>query len=271
MNIAILLTTYNGEKYLQQQIDSLYNQTYKDWTLYVHDDGSKDNTLNILHKNAELHDNMVILDYETGLGARDNFFSLFQKVDADYYMFCDQDDVWFDNKVEVSLCKMKETEANHPDTPIIVHSDLLVVDQNLQTIHESYWSYVGMKPNFMTNFDRLAAGNFVTGCTMIMNKMVKKITLPLTRYSYMHDAWITACTIKEGGIIVGIDKVLLYYRQHTSNLIGAPSSKRFNIRYKIFHAKETYNNNKVQYMMLKSLGYKSLLTYIKNKILYKMS
>ncbi len=270
MNIAILLATYNGEKYLQDQIDSLYSQTYKDWTLYVHDDGSTDDTLKILQRNSLSHDNFVVLEYDGGLGARDNFLSLFKKVEADYYFFCDQDDVWLENKVILSINKMLEWEKNFKDIPIVVYSDLRVVSQDLRPIHASYWEYAGTKPSFITTFDRLAAGNFVTGCTMLVNKKVKKVMLEPTQYAYMHDAWITACTIKAGGKTIGIDMPLVCYRQHGFNSIGASPVDRLGLRYRIIHAKEMFHDNQIHYLMLRSLGYGSVFTYIRNKILYKL-
>ena len=101
--LAILLATYNGERYLQEQIDSLYRQTYKDWVLYIHDDGSTDGTCGIISKNAAEHGNIVVMEHQGGHGAKDNFFGMLERVDADYYMFCDQDDVWLEDKVEKSL------------------------------------------------------------------------------------------------------------------------------------------------------------------------
>lgn len=86
-HIAILLATYNGEKYLREQLDSLYQQTFTNWNIYIHDDGSTDHTSDILNEFAEKHDNFIILDYPSQHGAKDNFLSMLQAVDADYYFF----------------------------------------------------------------------------------------------------------------------------------------------------------------------------------------
>ena len=96
---AILMATYNGEQYVAEQIDSLLAQTDSDWTLYIHDDGSKDHTQEIINKYAETHDNIVVMDFPGGNGAKENFFKMMFSVDADYYMLCDQDDVWLPEKV----------------------------------------------------------------------------------------------------------------------------------------------------------------------------
>ena len=126
--IAILMATYNGEKYLGEQIDSLLAQTYKDWHLYIHDDGSTDNTNAILQEYAQKHSNIHVLEYESQRGAMRNFLSLLQRVEADYYMFCDQDDVWLKEKVELSFEEMKRQEAACQGKPIIVYTDLYVTD-----------------------------------------------------------------------------------------------------------------------------------------------
>jgi rhamnosyltransferase len=103
--IAILLATYNGGQYLMEQLDSLLQQTCQEWTLYIHDDGSTDNTYDILREYSQKHSNIYVLEYESQRGAMGNFLSLLQRVEADYYMFCDQDDVWLKQKVIKEFAK----------------------------------------------------------------------------------------------------------------------------------------------------------------------
>ncbi len=270
MSLAILLATFNGEKFIQEQLDSLYNQTFLDWKLYVHDDGSTDETLNILHNYALRHNNMEVMEYNSSSGAMENFLSMLLRVEADYYMFSDQDDVWHKDKVEVTIEKMQECEKKYLNIPIIVHCDLRVVDENLKLINESYWRYSGVKPGFITNFKRLGVGNFVTGCTMMFNSKAKQAMLKPTPQAYMHDAWITACVIKKHGRVERINTPLIDYRQHDTNSIGALSVNRLNLRYRISHFKQMYRLNKRHFLMLKSIGYYSIFTFILNKILYKL-
>ena len=93
--IAILMATYNGAKYLREQIDSLLAQTCQDWHLFIHDDGSSDDTMSIVNQYIETHpDKITILDYPSQGGACKNFLSMLEQVDSSYYTFCDQDDVW---------------------------------------------------------------------------------------------------------------------------------------------------------------------------------
>ena len=132
--IAILMATYNGERYIKEQLDSLTRQTYPHWHLYIHDDGSTDHTPEIIRTFAQEHPHINILEYESQKGAKDNFLSLMKKVAADYYMFADQDDVWHEEKIEISLDRMKELESQHPKKPIIVYTDLYVADAECRRI-----------------------------------------------------------------------------------------------------------------------------------------
>ena len=141
------MATYNGENYLSQQLDSLFEQTDKDWVLYVCDDGSSDSTNEILHHYADRYDNIIFVEGKGRQGAKGNFFGLLERVEADVYFFCDQDDVWLPEKVEKErkmLDEMAEKYGN--DTPLAVYSDLFVVDQNLEPIHKSFWQFSGIHP-----------------------------------------------------------------------------------------------------------------------------
>ena len=102
MKVAILLATYNGEKYLRAQLDSLYAQSYRDWKLYVNDDGSTDGTLTILQEYAQRYGNIDLQVNEHSLRSLRNFMDLLRRAEADYYIFSDQDDVWMPEKVEKS-------------------------------------------------------------------------------------------------------------------------------------------------------------------------
>lgn len=273
-NLAILLATYNGEKYLQEQIDSLYRQTFKDWTLYLHDDGSTDGTSDIIRKNVMVHDNIVVLDYVDIHGAKENFFGMLQRVDADYYMFCDQDDVWLEDKVEKSLEHMHELERNvgNRDIPIIVHCDLFVVDENLEIISNSFWKFAGIDPKYLVTFNRLSQYNLVTGCAMLINKNAKitAFDFPFAN-AHMHDSWITACTMKVGGIVSAIKTPMIYYRQHSKNCLGAAKAKNHssNLIYLLKNIRNVYHRNKVQYLPFRSLGC-PLWIYFYNKIFYRI-
>ncbi len=268
--LAILLATYKGERFLQEQLDSIYRQTYCDWTLYIHDDGSTDSTLRIIADNAAHHDNIIVLDYKGGTGPKDNFLGMLQRVDADYYMFCDQDDVWYDSKIEVSMRKMCELEERNSGKPVVVHTDLTVVDAGLKPLHKSFWAFEGIHPEYLTTFERLAACNVATGCTMLFNNAAKVQTVIPAPAAHMHDAWVVACAMKNGGIVEGLPQPTIYYRQHGNNCLGASPMNTFKFSSLFVGLRQRFADNMVQYKMLKSLGYGSIFTYLKNKIDYRL-
>ena len=114
-------------------------------------------------------------------------------------MFCDQDDILLPNKIEVTLNTMKDLEAKHStQTPIAVHSDLTLIDENENIIHNSFWQFSNIRPDILnTNIKFLAISNSATGCTIMINKALKKRILPFPQKVYMHDMLIalTACKL----------------------------------------------------------------------------
>ena len=268
--IAILMATYNGERYIKEQLDSLTRQTYPHWHLYIHDDGSTDHTPEIIRTFAQEHPHINILEYESQKGAKDNFLSLMKKVEADYYMFADQDDVWHEEKIEISLDRMKELESQHPKKPIIVYTDLYVADASLQIVEESFWKMSNIHPSLLTRFQDLAATTPITGSTMLFNQEAKAATVFPATHATMHDAWITACVLRCGGLIEAIPKPLVFYRQHEANVVGATETKDITLKYRLSHFKQMKSQNKQHFQMLQTLGYGSLIKYLYNKVRYKI-
>ena len=267
--IAILLATYNGEEYLREQLDSLYHQTFKDWTIYVHDDGSADQTCNILKEYAEKYDNFIILDYPSQHSAKDNFLSLLQKVEADYYLFCDQDDKWCTDKIEKQIIQLKETESNNPNKPVLVFTDLFVVDRELNLINESMWRFGGIHPEHLTTFDEGGAFEFVTGCTMMFNRQAKDAVVFPADKAVMHDAWISLCVLRSGGIVKAIYEPLVYYRQHGNNTLGVNNWSQYSLFKKLLNLKKSVIANYKHYRMLNALDYGSVFKYLHYKSLYR--
>ena len=227
-NIEILLGTHNGAKFLNYQIESILSQSYTNWKLLVHDDNSTDRTVDILRHYASLYPNKIIfIDDNLSFGnASKNFAFLLENATADYIMFCDQDDIWLPNKIELTLKKMQEIEKTYINTPILVHTDLKVVDQNLAILSDSYWSYQGIDPKYDT-LNRLLIQNIITGCTMMINRQLAQMALPIPKDVIMHDWWI-GLVASAFGKIVYIDKPLIFYRQHANNDTGA---KRYSWQY----------------------------------------
>ena len=216
MKIAILMSTYNGEKYLEDQIKSLKSQTWKKWDLYVRDDGSSDHTLKII-KNLAQKDKRIhfISDSEEHLRPMKSFIKLLGEVSADYYFFCDQDDYWLPNKLELMLA---EIESKNNTIPQLVYCGLKCVDKNLKPIVNDFENLLG-KVNGKSRF----IGNDMPGCVMLFNKKLRDLAIKYTT-SYenivMHDWWI-ALVAQTFGDITFFDKKLILYRQHGDNSIGA--------------------------------------------------
>lgn len=226
MKIAILLASYNGEKYIQEQIQSLLSQTYKDFKIYIRDDCSTDATY-VIEKEFENRypEYFQVIKRENGKsGSKYNFWELCKiglESNAEYFMFCDQDDVWENNKVQITLDRMISVEKQNRDKPILVHSDLRVVDQNLNVLGESFISYRALNPE-KTTINRLLVQNNVTGCTMMVNRALleKAIDVDDVEKIAMHDWWFSIIASLFGEISF-IDKSTINYRQHGNNVVGA--------------------------------------------------
>lgn len=216
--VDILLATYNGEKYLREQLDSLLVQTYKNIRIIISDDSSTDATKKILKEYEEKDDRIIFYEQEKNLGVVLNFEFLLKKVESNYYMFADQDDIWNDDKVEKSLKKLKETDAD------LVFTDLQVVDDELNVINESYWDLKGLRQKITqcNSFEALYLNNYVTGCTILAkSETINKILpLPNTSKYVLHDYW-TALIISQSGKIEYLDEATIKYRQHKNNRIGS--------------------------------------------------
>ena len=224
--IDVLLATYNGEKYLEDQLDSLFDQSYQNFKIIARDDGSTDNTVKLLEMYRAKYPKRleIICDEKKGLGPKGNFLELIKYSKSDYVMFCDQDDVWLPHKIEVSLNKIKDIEK---DKPALVHSDLKVVDKKLNVIDESFWKYQNINPEIKKT-NRLIVQNNITGCTVIINRKLKNLIAGRDfGNSLMHD-WIIAIVASLFGTIGSIEDQTILYRQHGGNDTGA---KRWGLNY----------------------------------------
>ncbi len=216
--VDILLATYNGEKYLEAQLDSILSQTYTNFRLLISDDSSTDSTKDILEKYKKIDNRIEVFYQENNLGVVKNFEFLLNKVENRYYMLSDQDDIWKEEKIEKSVNKLEKTGAG------LVYSDLEVVDENLNVIYESYWKLKGFtkRANKYNTFESFYLNNYVTGCTIISRKEFIKDILPLPNSSkyVLHDYWITLI-VSQKSKIVSIKEPLIKYRQHKNNRIGS--------------------------------------------------
>jgi glycosyltransferase involved in cell wall biosynthesis len=220
--IDILLAAYNGEGFLKEQIESVLLQTCGGWRLLVRDDGSNDTTIDIVKDYAERFPERIklISDNLGNLGVAQNFGRLLEVSDAEYIMFCDQDDVWLQGKIELTLQAMKEAGKKYPDTPLLVHTDLKIADANLNIAADSFWRYAKIEPETGGELRKIVYRNVVTGCTMMINRLAKRAAVPIPPEARIHDWWIAMNAAKYGKI-VSVRSPTVLYRQHSGNVIGA--------------------------------------------------
>lgn len=234
--IDILLATYNGEKYLEEQIESLEKQTFKDFRILIRDDGSTDSTQLIINKLCQQYSNIIQIDDNEICGSpQKNFFQILKYATSDYIMFCDQDDVWLPNKIDISYNEIKK----YDDIATLVCTDSILVNENLQNI-DSNKLQTSKK---YTDFSKLLLGNCFMGCTMMLNKKLYSMITNVPEECLMHDVWVTLLASSLGKIII-IPKKCMLYRQHGNNCVGGKNIKNMKYILDKFNDKETKFNLK---------------------------
>lgn len=208
--ILVLMATYNGEKYLQEQLDSLYAQQGVDIFILARDDGSNDSTQKILEENSKTHK----LTWYQGehKNVSKGFFELMQKatkLEYDFYAFCDQDDVWDSDKLKIAVTAIK-----NEDNSALYYSGQRLVDENLNFIEDH-----------RLNDERTLKTRFVlsdfAGCTGVFNRILLNEVLKFEpEYMLMHDTWILRVCLALGGKVVVDSEPRMNYRQHTGNTLG---------------------------------------------------
>ena len=220
----ILLATYNGARHLPELLASLDAQTNQAWRLIVRDDGSTDDSVALVKAwGAAKPGRLTILEDGRGnLGASGNFGALLEASDGSYFLPCDQDDVWLPDKVERFIKRIAEVEAESgADRPAIVHSDLIVADENLRPIAQSFWRYQGIRlPETERPWKLISLQNTVTGCAMIGNAALRDLAVPIPPEAIMHDWWLASVAAFTGRIVRD-PRPSVMYRQHGENALGA--------------------------------------------------
>lgn len=253
MNIEILMATYNGEKYIKEQIDSILNQTLSNIKIIIQDDVSTDQTLSILREYERIYPNKIKVKRNLlTKGHCYNFLSLLEESEADYVFFCDQDDIWEKDKVEVTLKEIQNYEKLNKHTPIIIHTDQMIINENGNIVSESSTEYFQKIINFI-NFDEISFRGGLHGCTMLLNKQMisflKKIKIWECKDLIYHD-WSIAMIAYQKGNIYYLDRKTMKYRIHMNN---ASLKKEKNL---FFQIKKIKNNNNAifnQYYTILSL------------------
>jgi glycosyltransferase involved in cell wall biosynthesis len=256
MKVAILLSTYNGDLYIIEQIESVLSQTINDWVLYIRDDGSTDNTIQIIKDYVNKYSNKIILieDNQGNLKSAASFMYMLSIVESDYYMFCDQDDVWLPFKIEKTLSRMREVESENLYKGVLVFTDLTVVNSHLSVLNPSMWNYSSINPKNAKDFYRTTCLSSVTGCTIMFNNCIKEKVLPYPKVARMHDWWITLNAVHYG-IVDYLDEATILYRQHNNNVLGADKISRNHYFKRLLSLKKTLLENLEVLKMLQALNF----------------
>lgn len=222
--IEILMAAYNGAPYIREQIDSILQQTDTNWHLTISDDGSTDGTDVIIDEYARRYPDRVQRVYSGRRfgGAKDHFFWMTERCDADYIAYCDDDDTWKADKLEELRKAMQDAEERlGNDMPFLVFSDQTVTDEKLNMLATSLMRY---QKQYFEHFDyrSILLQNVVTGGAMMINRALARLALQCadTSQVIMHDWWMAAVAARFGEIVY-IDEPLGMYRQHGSNSVGA--------------------------------------------------
>lgn len=234
MKVQILMSTYNGERYLRTQLDSIVRQTIEEKTLLIRDDGSTDNTMDILREYQERYAWIEVYQ-GNNLGVQKSFFELIEKSDpmADYIAFADQDDDWMPEKLERAVNKLREITLinNEEEFPLLYCGSQIMVDEQLQPLDVTV-SRIVRKPAF----GNALVQNICTGCTAVINQNLAKLireNIPANIDAIvMHDWWLYL-TASCFGEVYYDDVPYICYRQHGKNAHGAILSKRKLLQYRL--------------------------------------
>ena len=217
--ISIVMAAWNNEKYIEAQLISIFEQDYENWELIITDDASTDETHDLVSKviqsqSTEIKSKITLIKNKTNMKLPKVYELGLKTAKGKYIAFADADDVWLQFKLSSSLKKLKETNS------VLVYTDLRVVDQNLNVIHESFIKNMSILQKSDSNlFNTLLRSNHITGCTMLFDKKLVDYIFPMSNAVY-HDYW-TALIASAVGEIAFFDKSTILYRQHSQNLIGS--------------------------------------------------
>jgi len=217
--ISVVMATYNGAKYLESQLQSIFNQHHSADEVIVSDDHSTDDTWMVLKK----YKNLKIYQNENARGVISNFkYAALKANPSNYLAFSDQDDVWLKDKLSASLSALKSIEAT--DIPCMVYSDPIVINAKGETVSDSLWSILGFN-KYEHKLQTILFGNPAGGCTMLINPELAKYIATIPEDCLMHDAWITLCAYTFGKAAI-LPKSVLKYRQHETNVTFSEAYKK---------------------------------------------
>lgn len=218
--VGIVLASFNGKDYIKEQIESILNNTYQNWNLYIYDDGSTDGSIELVKSYVKQYKGKIqLIINEENKGVKRNFLEGMVCCDHSYVMFCDQDDIWYTDKIELTLRRMYEGEKREgKGVPRVVFTDAKVVSQSKKELSSSFHKSNHLNTKKL-DLPHLLMENKMMGCTSMVNRALVNKMAFLPEYCKMHDWWIIliGCAF---GAVEYIDKPTMLYRQHTGNVIG---------------------------------------------------
>lgn len=243
--IQVLMSTYNGETYLREQIDSILGQDCEEkglakLTLLIRDDGSKDNTRNILEEYVSQYPDKITWIQGENVGVIKSFFELMVLADqdADYYSFADQDDWWLPEKLSAGIEKIQEYPK---EKPVLYCCRPQLVDQKLQKIESTI-----KRPPMRPAFGNALVENICTGCTAIMNQNLHHMLCnEFPTFTVMHDWWFYLTASCFGSVYYD-ETSYIYYRQHEGNVVGSNSGRLAELKERIGRFRKNRRNISTQ-------------------------
>jgi len=226
------MATWNGSRFIEEQLDSLFCQTFQNFRLIVRDDGSSDSTLQIIEQyRSRRPDSVLVRKNPIRQGACRNFSLLAEESTAPYFAFSDQDDIWRADKLELELAAAKSIEAEHGvHAAVLVFSDMELVGHDNQLIAHSVWKMKHVNPH-RARLGSMLVQNLVNGCTALGNRSLLLHGMPIPEEAFMHDFWL-GLVAAAFGILRPLDATTVRYRQHQHNTMGAGSGLRMTDAFK---------------------------------------
>ncbi len=226
--VSVVLATYNGEKFITEQIDSILAQSYRNIELIICDDGSTDSTIELIKGYMERYEMVRLYRNSEPLGFVGNFEKGISLSSAEYIALCDQDDIWENDKLELSMSEMKRQERRTPGLPVMVHSDLSVIDEKGHLLHASYFRFKRYRLKETRDIGHIAGPCGVMGNTVLFNQALKEKILPFPACITFHDQWIALVNEVQGERVT-INRPLVRYRLHRTNISNSYEKTRVSL------------------------------------------
>ncbi|MCE1463950.1 glycosyltransferase family 2 protein [Enterobacter roggenkampii] len=217
--VDIALATYNGELFIREQIESIQKQSYYNWRLLISDDGSTDSTINIIKELMQSDSRIDIVNDSRQGGVIKNFNKALMHTTAEYILLCDQDDIWPPERLSKLVNEISCIESEKVNSAVMIFTDLCLIDEKNNTISESFYKVNKINPESNLQVNKLYWNSSVYGCTVIMNRKLLDVSLPIPEFAHMHDQWL-ALNASRSESLYYLEYPSVLYRQHTGNVVG---------------------------------------------------